>query len=69
MKLGKAFQFKYIFEDDKDSLIYSFPMLMTPQQTMESIVNYIATGQGKFQRNYRIGKNLSTEIKEHTQER
>lgn len=48
INLNKAFQFKYIFEDDKESLDLLFANIDDPQETMESIVNYIVTGQGKF---------------------
>jgi len=48
MKQGKAFQFKYIFEEDKDSIDLLFSNVDDPTQTMESIVNYISTGQGKL---------------------
>ena len=58
MKQGKAFQFKYIFEDDKDSIDLLFSNVDDPNQTMESIVNYISTGQGKFD-GLQIGMNYS----------
>lgn len=48
MSLSKAVQYKYVFEDDKESLDLLFANIDDPQETMESIVNYIVTGQGKF---------------------
>mgnify|MGYP003639257290 CR=1 FL=1 len=48
MKLNKAFQYKYIFDDDKESIDMLFSNVDDPNQTMESIVNYIITGQGGF---------------------
>jgi len=48
IELGKAFQYKYIFEDDKESIDLLFSNVDDPNQTMESIVNFIATGQGRF---------------------
>ena len=65
MKLGKAFQFKYIFEEDKDSIDLLFSNVDDPTQTMESIVNYISTGQGKFD-GLTNWEELSNELKEHT---
>jgi uncharacterized protein len=63
--LGNGFQFKYIFEEDKDSIDLLFSNVDDPTQTMESIVNYIATGQGKFE-GITNWKELLTEIYEHT---
>ena len=65
MKQGKAFQFKYIFEEDKDSIDLLFSNVDDPTQTMESIVNYISTGQGKFD-GLTNWEELSQELKEHT---
>jgi len=48
LKLNKAFLYKYIFEDDKDNIDLLFSNVDDPTQTMESIVNHIATGQGRF---------------------
>ena len=48
MKLNKAFSYKYIFEDDKENIDLLFSNVDDPNQTMESIVNYIVTGQGGF---------------------
>ena len=65
IKLGKAFQFKYIFEDDKDSIDLLFSNVDDPTQTMESIVNYIITEQGKFG-GITNWQELLKEIQEHT---
>lgn len=64
-KQGKAFQFKYIYEDDKESIDLLFSNVDDPTQTMESIVNYISTGQGKFG-GITNWEELSKEIHEHT---
>jgi uncharacterized protein len=48
MELGKASLYKYIFDEDKESIDLLFSNVDDPNQTMESIVNYIATGQGDF---------------------
>lgn len=48
MDLGKAQLYKYVFEDDKENIDLLFSNVDDPNQTMESIVNVIATGQGKF---------------------
>lgn len=47
-KLGKAKLFKYSYEDDKDNLDLLFASMDDPNQTMESIINYIVNGQGGF---------------------
>lgn len=44
----KASYFKYIYRDDKDNLDLMFSNIDDPTQTMDSIVNYIMTGQGEF---------------------
>lgn len=46
--LKKAFQYKYLFEDDKDSLDLLFANIDDPTQTMESIVSFITSGEGTF---------------------
>lgn len=48
VKLDKAKLFKYSYEDDKDNLDLLFASMDDPNQTMESIINYIVTGQGGF---------------------
>src|SRR6185369_10663119 len=45
----KALKYKYIYEDDKFSLDMLFANIDDPNQTMESICNYIQSGQGKFE--------------------
>jgi hypothetical protein len=47
-KLKKAFHYKYLFEDDKESLDLLFSNIDDPTQSMESIVNYITSGEGHF---------------------
>lgn len=62
----KGFLFKYIFEDDKESINALFACVDDPQETMESIFNYIITEQGKFNRidNW---EGLKSAIYDHTQ--
>lgn len=47
-ELGKAFQYKYLFKDDKESLDLLFANIDDPNQTMESIVNTIVSGDLSF---------------------
>jgi len=63
---GNAFQYKYIFEDDRDSIDLLFSNVDDPNETMESIVNYIATGQGKFS-NITSWEELKKTLYEQTQ--
>jgi len=46
--LDKGFRYKYNFEDDKESLDLLFSNVEDSTGTMESIVNFILTGQGGF---------------------
>lgn len=49
MEAGKAFQFKYLFEteEDKECLDLLFANIYDPNETIESIINYIiSNGQG-----------------------
>lgn len=45
---GKAHLYKYSYEEDKDNLDLMFASMEDPQQTMDSIINYIITNQGSF---------------------
>lgn len=45
---NKAFQFKYIYEFDKNSLELLFSNIDDTSGTMDSIINYIVTEQGEF---------------------
>jgi len=63
-KLQKAFQYKYLFEDDKESLDLLFSNIDDPTQSMESIVNYIISGEGVFN-GVRNWEELKDEIKKH----
>lgn len=65
MELNKAFLYKYIFEDDKESIDLLFSNVDDPNQTMESIVNYIATGQSGFN-GITNWNELLNEVYEHT---
>lgn len=65
MELNKAFLYKYIFEDDKESIDLLFSNVDDPNQTMESIVNYIVTGQGGFN-GITNWDDLLKEVYEHT---
>ena len=48
IKNKKAYQYKYIFEDDKESLDLLFANIDDPTQTMESIVSFITSSEGTF---------------------
>lgn len=48
LKLEKAYMYKYIFEEDRENIDLLFSNVDDPNQTMESIVNYIITEQGGF---------------------
>src|SRR5690606_20788310 len=63
-KLSKAFQYKYLFENDKESLDLLFSNIDDPTQSMESIVNYIISGEGVFN-GVRNWQELKEEIKKH----
>lgn len=65
MKLNKAFSYKYIFDDDKESIDLLFSNVDDPNQTMESIVNYIVTGQGGF-KGITNWDDLLKQVQEHT---
>jgi DNA helicase HerA-like ATPase len=65
LKLNKARLYKYIFEDDKENIDLLFSNVDDPTQTMESIVNHIATGQGQFGQ-ISNWKDLLQEIYENT---
>ncbi len=45
---NKAFKYKYVFEEDKNSLDLLFANVEDSSGTMESIVNFIINGNGKF---------------------
>lgn len=44
----KAFHYKYTYEDDKDKIDLLFANVDDPNQTMDSIVQFVANGQGGF---------------------
>ena len=48
MDTDKAKLFKFSYEEDKDNLELLFASMDDPNQTMESIINYILNGQGGF---------------------
>lgn len=64
MELRKAFQYKYLFEDDKESLDLLFANVDDPTQTMESIVSFITSGEGTFG-NITNWQDLKDEIKRY----
>ncbi|GAK59305.1 hypothetical protein U27_06282 [Candidatus Vecturithrix granuli] len=45
---NKAFQYKYIYEHDKNSLELLFANIDDSTGTMDSIINYVVTEQGEF---------------------
>lgn len=69
VKSGKAFRYKYVYEDegdeaDRKNLDLLFANIEDPIQTMESIVNYIISGQGDFA-NVRNWDNFLKEVDNH----
>lgn len=48
IKKKKAKKFKYIYKYDKENLDLMFASIDDSNQTMESIISYIMSGQGKF---------------------
>ena len=44
----KAFSYKFTYEFDRDNLDLLLSNIDDPQQTMDSIINYIISGQGRF---------------------
>jgi hypothetical protein len=48
VKKKKAKKFKYIYKYDKDNLDLMFANIDDSNQTMDSIIGYIMSGQGKF---------------------
>ncbi len=48
MSKGKAKRFAYTYEDDRENIELLFSNIDDPQQTMESIVNYIVSEQAPF---------------------
>ncbi len=46
--LEKAFKYKYIYEYDKENLDLLFANIDDPNQTIDSIINFIISGQGDF---------------------
>ena len=48
IKKKKAKKFKYVYEYDKENLDLLFANIDDSTQTMESIISYIMSGQGKF---------------------
>lgn len=63
-ELKKAFQYKYLFEQDKESLDLLFANIDDPTQTMESIVSFITSGEGTFGNINNWGE-LKDEIKKY----
>lgn len=48
LRTKKGLQYKYIYKDDKDNLDLLFSNIDDSTQTMDAIINYILTNQGKF---------------------
>lgn len=65
MDLNKAELYKYIYEDDKESIDLLFSNVDDPNQTMESIVNVIISAQGEFA-GITNWNDLQDKISEHT---
>lgn len=62
---NKGFVYKYTFEEDKNSLDMLFANIDDPQQTMESICNYIQSEQGEF-KDIKTWKKLEDKIDEYS---
>jgi uncharacterized protein len=61
---NKGFVYKYTFEEDKNSLDMLFANIDDPQQTMESICNYIQSEQGGFN-NIQTWKKFEEKLEEY----
>jgi len=62
---NKAFKYKYIYEEDKDSLELLFSNIEDSTGTMDSIINYIITEQGDFG-SIRCWTDFKNKVDEHT---
>ncbi len=63
---NKAFRYKYIYEQDKESLELLFSNIEDSTGTMDSIVNYIITEQGDFS-GLKSWSDFSSKINEYCQ--
>ncbi len=61
MEREKAFQYKYLFDEDKENMDFLFANIDDPQETMDSIINYIISGQDEFA-NIQTWEALSEEL-------
>lgn len=59
-----ACKYKYIYEEDKDNLDLLFANIDDPNQTIDSIINYIISGQGDFG-NIRNWNSFMQEVDNH----
>lgn len=50
IKKKKAKKYKYIYQEDRNNLDLMFSNIDDSTQTMDAIINYIMTGQGKFEK-------------------
>lgn len=48
LRLKKAMKYRFTYEDDKDNLDLLFSNIDDPNQTMDSIINFIMAGQEQF---------------------
>lgn len=62
---GKADKYRYVYEDDKNNLDLMFANIDDTTQTMDSIINYIISGQGGF-KNVKTWGALLNEIENMT---
>lgn len=68
IKQGKASLYKYLFEEDKESIDLLFSNVDDPTQTMESIVNYITSEEANNPfRKITNWQELINQINEHKQ--
>lgn len=61
---NKAFKYKYVYEEDKENLDLLFANVDDSTGTMDSIINYIISGQGNFN-NIRTWNDFKQEIGEY----
>ena len=64
MDQGKAFKYKYVYEDDKDNLDLFFSNIDDPNDTMASIINHIISDTGEFAKSENWNDFLQ-EVNEH----
>jgi len=67
IKAGKLLKYKYVYEDDKESIEMMFANTDDPQQTMESIISKIIDADDSDFRNLATWKNCMEKVTEKSQ--